>query len=396
MLIKKRVKRQLADAGLSVEGEAQISIVAVSAKDGLGITDLIETILLEADLLKLTADPARPAKGTVIEALLDKSRGPIATVIIQTGSIHIGDIVQVGSSYGKVRALYKNCNISLEESGPSSAVQLLGLNNLPLAGQILRVFSCDRDARQHAASHAEIETQTELASCRGALLTSGHMPSGQNKIHTINLIIKADATGTADAIKSALNRLPQDTVILRYIKTGVGQITESDIDLAVVSKGLVISFNLKTSGALVSVAKKKGVKIRTYKIIYDVIDDIKRVMEDKLAPLIVKTIKGKAEVKAVFGGGSRGKVAGCVVHDGRITVGDICMLRRNKKCIHEAKLQSLRRDKEQVKDIDAGKDCGIDVDGFKDWEVGDIIECYGITRKQQTLEEAGRGAHSLK
>merc|ERR1711920_1136244 len=326
-----------------------------------------------------TANPFRDARGIIIEAFLDNNRGAIVTVIVQTGTLRVGDVVQAGNSFGKVRALLSDRGFLIEESGPSTTAILLGLKSVPVAGDVFEVVASEQLARRRMSllPNKSLHKFSDFEDNSITMETD----------HVMNLILKANVSGSIEAIKAALSQLPQNKIILRYLIASTGTITKSNVELAYASEGIVLGFNTMASGSIKSMAKEKGIEIWLYKVIYELVEEIRAVMEKKLPPVIDKKLIGKAKVIAVFEGGNTGKVAGCSVINGRIALSNSCSIFRNEKNICTSEINSIRRVKDRVKEVLTGTECGIDVEGFMDWEVDDLIECYEVTRRKRTLEE---------
>ncbi|KAK6132440.1 hypothetical protein DH2020_033817 [Rehmannia glutinosa] len=353
-----RVIQDLSSIGLMPEDwGGDTPMVKISALKGENVDDLLETIMLVAELQELKANPNRNAKGTVIEAGLDKSRGPIATFIVQNGTLKRGDVVVCGEAFGKVRALFDDKGKQVDEAGPSIPVQVIGLNNVPLAGDEFEVVSSLDIAREKAESRAEDmrnERITEKAGDGKVTLSSlaSAVSAGKNAgldLHQLNIILKVDVQGSIEAVRQALQVLPQDNITLKFLLQATGDVSASDVDLAVASKAIIFGFNVRTPGSVKSYANNKGVEIRQYKVIYELIDDVRNAMEGLLDSVEEQVPIGAAEVRAVFSSGS-GRVAGCMVN--------------------------------------AGLECGIGIEEFDDWEEGDKIEAFNTVQKRRTLEEA--------
>lgn len=389
-----RVKQELTEHNLiPEEWGGKTPMVAISAKKGQGVDGLLETVLLVAELEELQANPARSARGTVLEASLDRKAGAVCSLLVQAGTLRIGDAVQAGSAYGRVKSM-RNPQGDVSEAGPSLAVQMLGLNNVPQAGDEFTVYETEADARVAAEAIEAARRLERLAEMSGggnrvtlSSLASIDEDSDQQVQQRLSLILKADASGSVEAVRSALGALPQDAVLLRYLLAAPGEISTSDIDLAAASGGMVLGFNVTTSDAVQAAAKRAGVELRTYSIIYDLIDDVRAAMEGRLKSVEERVSIGTAEVKAVFGSGNR-KVAGCLVTDGYLRKDSIAVVKRGKRVVGEGKLSSLRRIKDDVREVAAGTECGCAVEGFKDWEAGDKIECFELVTKSLKLEEA--------
>lgn len=389
-----RVKQELTEVELiPEEWGGKTPMVAISAKKGTGVDELLETVLLVAELEELQANTDRSARGTVLEATLDKKAGPIATVLVQNGTLKVGDAISAGSSFGKVRCMRSTVG-EVAEAGPSIAVQVMGLNSVPTAGDEFCVFESEARARQAAESIEDARRLQRLADMAGggsvvtlSSLASMDDESEEQALQRMNIILKADASGSVEAVKAALGALPQDSVMLRYLMAAPGEVTVSDIDLATASGGMVLGFGIQPSEAVVAAAKQANVNLSFYNVIYDLVDDVRAAMEGRLRMQEEKVSIGSAEVKAVFGSGSR-KVAGCIVTDGVLRKGAVVVVRRGKRSVYEGILTSLRRVKDDVKEVAAGVECGAGLEGFKEWEVGDVIEAYELVQKKLKLEEA--------
>ncbi|KAG2442199.1 hypothetical protein HYH02_009685 [Chlamydomonas schloesseri] len=392
-----RVKQELLELNLvPEEWGGNTPMCPVSAKKGTGVQDLLTQLLWLAEEKSLMSNPLRPARGTVIEANLDKKRGPVATLLVQAGTLRPGDLVRAGASYGKVRSLTNDLGRPLTDAGPSIAVQLTGLNSVPAAGEEFEVHANEQAARTAALEFEEkLKVQRMLdMSGGGSMVTLASLATvdeDQEALQRLNLIIKADTSGMVEAIKAALSMLPQQSVVLRFLLSGAGDLSVSDIDLAAASGGLVLAFNLEPDEAVSSHAKRLGVNVKSYKIIYELIDDVKAAMEGKLKLVEERVPQGTAVVKAVFGTGKK-RVAGCAVTEGKLTKSGYVTVKRgsgkNATVVYEGKLSSLRRVKDIVEEVSAGLECGAGCDGFTDWAEGDTLECYLLVTKSRRLEEA--------
>ncbi|XP_077253831.1 translation initiation factor 2, small GTP-binding protein [Tasmannia lanceolata] len=391
-----KVMQQLSSIGLMPEDwGGNVPMVQISALKGENVDDLLETVMLIAELQELKANPHRNAKGTVIEAALHKSKGPVATFIVQNGTLKRGDVVVCGDAFGKVRALFDDRGGRVDEAGPSTAVQIIGLNNVPVAGDEFEVVDSLDVAREKAESRAE-SLRTERISAKAgdmkvtlssfASAVSAGKQSGLD-MHQLNIILKVDVQGSIEAIRQALQVLPQNNVTLKFLLQAPGDVSASDVDLAVASKAIIFGFNVKVPASVKSHSDNKGVEIRTYRVIYELIDEMRRAMEGLLEPVEEQIPIGSADVRAIFRSGS-GRVAGSMVTEGKVMKGCGVRITRNGKTVYVGTLDSLRRVKEMVKEVNAGLECGIGVDDFLDWEVGDVIEAFNAVKKQRTLEEA--------
>ncbi|KAF5728090.1 translation initiation factor IF-2 chloroplastic [Tripterygium wilfordii] len=391
-----RVMQELSSIGLMPEDwGGDIPMVPISALKGENIDNLLETITLVAELQELKANPHRNAKGTVIEAGLEKSKGPVATFIVQNGTLRKGDIVVCGGAFGKVRALFDDGGNRVDEAGPSIPVQVTGLNNVPLAGDTFEVVSSLDIARQKAEVRAMSLRNERIAAKAGdgkVTLSSLASAVASGKLtgldlHQLNIIMKVDVQGSIEAVRQALHALPQDNVTLKFLLQATGDISNSDVDLAVASQGIIFGFNVRAPGSVNSYADSKGVEIRIYRVIYELIDDVRNAMEGLLEPVKEEVTIGSAEVRATFSSGS-GHIAGCMVTEGRVVSGCGIRVIRNGKVLHVGILSSLRRVKETVKEVNAGQECGIAIDDYGDYEEGDILEAFNTFEKKRTLEEA--------
>ncbi|KAK5844926.1 hypothetical protein F383_15975 [Gossypium arboreum] len=391
-----RVMQELSSVGLMPEDwGGDIPMVQISALKGQNIDDLLETVMLVAELQELKANPDRNAKGTVIEAGLHKSKGSVATFIVQNGTLKRGDVVVCGEAFGKVRALFDDGGNRVEEAGPSIPVQVIGLNNVPLAGDEFEVVDSLDVAREKAEACAELLRNERMSAKAGdgkvtlsslASAVSAGKLSGLD-LHQLNIILKVDLQGSIEAVRQALQVLPQDNVTLKFLLEATGDVSTSDVDLAVASKAIILGFNVKTPGPVKSYAENKGVEIRLYRVIYELIDDVRNAMEGLLEPVEEQVPIGSAEVRAVFSSGS-GRVAGCMVTEGKIVDGCGIRVIRNGRTVHVGVLDSLRRVKEIVKEVNAGLECGMGVEDYDQWQEGDILEAFNTVQKKRTLEEA--------
>ncbi|GMH05553.1 hypothetical protein Nepgr_007393 [Nepenthes gracilis] len=390
------VMQELSSIGLMPEDwGGDIPMVQISALKGDNIDDLLETVMLVAELQELKANPHRSAKGTAIEAGLHKSKGPIATFIVQNGTLRRGDIVVCGEAFGKVRALFDDGGNQVNEAGPSTPVQVIGLNTVPYAGEQFEVVSSLDVAREKAESHAETIRNDRIAAKAGdgkvtlsslASAISVGKVSGLD-LHQLNIVLKVDVQGSIEAIRQALQALPQDNVNLKFLLQAAGDVRTSDVDLAVASKAIILGFNVNAPSSVKSYADNRGIEIRIYGVIYELIDDVRNAMEGLLDPVEEQLTIGAAEVRAIFSSGS-GRVAGCMVIEGKVVQGCGIRVMRNRKIVYTGFIDSLRRVKEAVKEVNAGLECGIGVEDYSDWEVGDILEAFNKVQKKRTLEEA--------
>ena len=383
-----RVKQELTDQGLQPEEWGGDTImVPVSAIQGENLDTLLEMILLVADIEELSANPVRSAKGTVIEANLDKTRGPVATLLVQNGTLRVGDTLVAGSVLGKVRAMTDDRGARVEAAGPSFAVEVLGLSDVPAAGDEFEVFENEKEARSVASQRTDEQRQSRLQqvmASRRVTLNSLSAQAQEGELKELNLILKADVQGSVEAILGALKQLPQNEVQIRVLLTAAGEITETDVDLAAASGAVIIGFNTTLAHGARQAADREGIDVREYNIIYKLLDDIQGAMEGLLEPELVEEPLGQVEVRAVFPVG-RGAVAGCYVQSGKAVRNCNIRVRRNSKVIYEGILDSLKRMKDDAKEVAAGYECGIGLDKFNDWAEGDIIETFKMVSKRRTL-----------
>jgi translation initiation factor IF-2 len=383
-----RVKQELTEYGLvSEEWGGENIMVPVSALKGENLDTLLEMILLVAEVEDLHANPDRPAKGTVIEANLDKARGPVATLLVQNGTLRIGDVIVVGSVFGKVRAMVDDRGDRVNAASPSFAVEVLGLNDVPAAGDEFEVLGDEKEARAVAEDRADLQRQTRLQqamSSRRISLGALSDKAREGELKELNLIIKADVQGSLEAILASLGQLPQNEVQVRVLFSAPGEVTETDVDLASASNAVIIGFNTSLANGSRQAADREGVDIREYNIIYKLLEDIEGAMEGLLDPELVEEPLGQTEVRAVFPVG-RGAVAGCYVQTGKLVRNCRVRVRRGNEVIFEGILDSLKRMKDDAKEVNFGYECGIRIDSFNEWKEGDTIESYQLVTKRRTL-----------
>ncbi|NLA58944.1 MAG: translation initiation factor IF-2 [Firmicutes bacterium] len=381
-----RVKQSLAELGLIPEEWGGDTVcVNISALRKEGIDDLLEMILLVADLQELKANPDRMARGTIIEAKLDKGRGPVATVLIRNGTLRVGDAIVAGSVSGRVRAMTDASGRRLEEAGPSTPVEVVGLSDVPEAGDELVALEDEKLARQIATQKQEEKRAAELSRTTPITLDGLFERIKQGEVKDFNLIIKADVQGSVEAVRQALQRLSTDEVQVKVIHEGVGGITESDVLLAAASDAVIIGFNVRPDAIASRIAEREKIDIRTYRVIYDAIDDVKAAMEGLLEPDYVEEVLGRATVRATFKVPNVGVVAGCYVDDGKVLRNAQVRLLRNNVVIHEGKISSLKRFKDDVREVSQGYECGIGIERFNDIKEGDEIEVFVLKEVKRTL-----------
>ncbi len=381
-----RVRQQLVERGLvPSEWGGDTEFVDVSAKSKTNLDTLLETILLVADLEELKGVPTGRARGTVIEAHLDRGRGPVATVLVQRGSLDIGDALVSGTTYCKIRAMQDENGTTLEVAGPSKPVQLLGWEAVPASGEEFREVSDEREAR-HVASEREAKARAaELVVSRPPTLTDLLRQAERAEIPELNLVVKADVQGSLGALTDAFLKLPQDEVRVNIVRSAAGGITENDVSLAMASQAIVIGFNVRPDKQAVDLADREGVDIRTYRVIYDAIDDIKAALSGMLAPDKQEHELGQAEVREIFRVPKLGVVAGCYVTQGTIPRDARVRLVRDGVVVYEGRLGSLRRFKDDVREVASGYECGIGIEGFQDIKEGDVIEAFEVREVARSI-----------
>jgi translation initiation factor IF-2 len=372
-----RVRQQLADIGLVVEGwGGDVVCVPVSAKQRQGIDELLENIFLVTDVAELVANPDRLAQGTVIEGTLDERRGPTLTLLVQNGTLHAGDMVVVGTHYGKIRAMFDDRGQRIKEAGPSTPVVVLGFPIVPTAGDLFEAVESERLGRELANTRKSAERAAGQQTRRTITLDDifRRMQAGEAK--ELNIVLKADVQGSIEPIVKSLAGLESQDLKVHVLRQGTGNISESDVMLAVASAAIVIGFNVDLDSAAQRLAEANGVDVRCYKIIYKLIDDVEKALKGLLEPTYQDVAIGHAEVRAVFRLPRKGNIAGCYVVDGQIARNGLARLLRKGESLYDGKIASLRRFTEDVHEVATGFECGIGLDGFNDVQVGDVIECY--------------------
>lgn len=372
-----RVKKQLADLGLPVEewGGSTIA-VPVSAKQGTGIDTLLEMILLVAEMSDLRANPDRKAMGTVIEGKLDRSRGPSATLLVQNGTLRVGDYIVIGETYGHIRAMFNEAGKRMKTASPSIPVVILGLSNVPQAGDTFKVVSDEKTARALAAERAEQRRAEEQRPVRALSLDDIYAQMQAGAMKELNVILKADVQGALEPVANSLEKLGDEDLRVRIIHQGAGNITESDISLAIASQAIVIGFNVRAEPAARAMAETEGVQIRYYQVIYKLIEDIDKALKGLLEPVYEKVVIGHAEVRAIFSISRTGKVAGVYIEDGTVKRNARVTVLRDSEEIYDGTITSLKRFTEDVTEVPTGLECGIGLHNFQDFEEGDILEVY--------------------
>ena len=377
-----RVKNALSEHGLISESWGGDTImVEVSAKEKIGLDNLLEMILLQSEVLELKADPHRLAKGAVVEAKLERGRGPVATVLVQSGTLRVGDVFVVGIFSGKVRALITHTGSKVQEAGPSIPVEVAGLPGVPSAGDVFQVVKDERVAREIAEDRARKQRTADLSGSAKVTLDDLFAKIKEGSVKELALVIKSDVQGSAEALTAGVEKLATAAVKLRVIHSGVGGVTESDVLLAAASNAIVVGFNVRPEPKAGTLAEQQGVDIRLYTIIYDALAEIKAAMEGLLEPTLKERTLGRAEVRQVFTVSKAGVIAGSYVVDGTITRAAVGVrVIRDNVVVYEGKLGSLRRFKDDVREVQQGYECGISVENFNDMKAGDIVEAYAIDK----------------
>jgi len=377
-----RVIQQLPEHGLIPESfGGQVIVCPVSAVTGEGVPQLLEMILLQAGILNLVADPKGKVEGVVIEAKLEKGKGPVATVLVQEGTLKIGDSIVAGKTFGRIKAMSDYRGERLPSAGPSVPAEMLGLNDVPMAGDTIEVASDERTARQVGEERAESDRISKLSGTRTRVTLRDLRESlTAGEVKDLNLIVRADVQGSVEAVKGLLEKLENPEVQVKVIATGVGNITESDILLAHAADAIAVGFNVKPEPGAKLEAERQRVEIRTYSIIYELIEDIENAVKGMLAPKFEEQYLGTVEIRVVFKLSKQGIVAGCHVTDGKITRTSEVRLKRDNDLIWTGKVASLRNVKQEVREMIAGQDCGIKLEGFEAYKEGDVIEAFEMVQ----------------
>ena len=382
-----RVKREMAEQGLSPEDWGGDTIfVHVSAKQNQGIEDLLEMITLQAEVLELKANPDKLAAGHVVEAQIDTGRGPVATVLVRDGTLRNGDSVVCGIHHGKIRAMLNDLGVQVESAGPSIPVENLGLSGVPMAGDEFIALADEKSAKQVSMHRVQKQRSKELAKTNRLSLEKLYEQMQQGEVKDLNLIVKADVHGSIEALADSLTKLSNEEVNVNVIHSATGTIAESDISLAAVSNAIIIGFNVRPTPKVHSLATDENVDMRFYNVIYDVIKDVKGAMVGMMESTYEEHVIGTAEVREVFQIPRVGAIAGCYVTDGKIERGQNLRLVRDGVVFYEGKNSSLRRFKDDVKEVQAGYECGIGIENFNDIKVGDVIECYYLEEIRPTID----------
>ncbi|PKP76420.1 MAG: translation initiation factor IF-2 [Alphaproteobacteria bacterium HGW-Alphaproteobacteria-3] len=382
-----RVKNELLQHEVVVEDfGGDVLAVPISAKTGLGLDKLEETILLQAELLDIRANPDRLAEGIVVEAKLDRGRGPVGTVLVQRGTLHVGDIIVAGAEWGRVRALINDHGENVQSAGPSQPVEVLGLGGAPEAGDVMSVVESEGRAREVTDYRQRVQRDKRVGTGNRTSLDQMLSQLKEQDRKELPIVVKADVQGSAEAIVQALEKLGTDEVTARVLHVGVGGVTESDITLATASNAPIIGFNVRANAQARDAARQAGVEIRYYSVIYDLVDDIKAALSGMLSPELRETFLGNAEILEIFNISKTGKVAGCRVTEGVMRRGSHVRLIRDDVVIHEGKLSTLKRFKDEVKEVQSGQECGMAFEGYQDMRKGDVIECFDVEVVKRSLD----------
>lgn len=371
------VKQQLADAGLLIEEWGGDTIcVLISAKENQGIPELLENILLTAEMEELKADPSKPAEGIVIEAELDKTRGALTTVLVHNGTLRVGDIIVVGNIWGRIKAMFNDSGKQVRKAGPATPVKLMGLSSVPQAGDIMNAVAGDRQAKDLIEKHQPSAQQASSTGSKAVNLSNLLDRVSTGEVKELSVILKTDAQGSIEPIRSSLEPLSTEEVKVSVIHSGSGNVTESDVMLAVASKGIIIGFNTAAEPGAQRMAEREGISIRYYDVIYNLVDDVSKALKGMLEPTQIEVIDGRAEVRQVFSSGKKLKIAGSYITEGKATRGVSVRVLRGGEIVADSIVSSLRRFKDDAREVATGYECGISLRDFNDLEEGDILEFY--------------------
>ena len=372
-----KIKEGLSAMNLLVEDwGGKIQSHDVSAKQGTGISELLEKVMLEAELLELKANPSKAAQGTVVEAFLDKGRGYVSTILVQAGTLRIGDYILAGQHSGKVRAMQDERGIEVSEAGPSTPVSLLGLDGAPTAGDRFNVFVEEKEAKQIAAKRTQLVREQSVRTQRHITLDEIGRRIALGEFKELNIILKGDVDGSVEALTDSFQKLSTEEIQVNIIHKGVGAITESDVLLASASDAIIVGFNVRPVGTARQLADKEEIDVRSYSIIYDAINDLKDAMEGLLSPDMKEEVQGNVEIRETYKISRVGTIAGCMVMDGKITRNSLVRIVREGVVVYTGVLASLKRFKDDVKEVTKGYDCGLQIKDYNDIKIGDIIEAF--------------------
>jgi translation initiation factor IF-2 len=377
-----RVKQQLAEQGLTIEEYGgDVICIPASAKTGEGIPQLLENILVAAEVLELRANPERAAIGTIIEAEMNRTRGPIATVLVQTGTLHVSDVAVVGDTWGRLKAMFNEDGRRIKAVGPGEPAAVLGLQQVANAGDVLKVVPDDKTARQIVVQRLRERQAAALRTQPRVTLDTLFGEISAGKVKELNLILKTDVQGSIEPIRQSLERLSTDQVRVKIIHSASGSVTESDVMLAIASKGIIIAFNTRPEPGAERLIEHEGVDLRQYNVIYHVTEDLQKALQGMREPTYAEVVTGHAEVRQVFQMKRRAQVAGCYVRDGAITQNDLVRVLRDEQPLADTKVTSLRRFQDDVREVQTGFECGIALEGFDAFQEGDILELYRRERE---------------
>lgn len=382
-----KVKETLAGMNLLVEDwGGKIQSHDISAKTGVGVNELLEKVLLEAEILELKANPKRNASGTIVEASLDKGRGYVATLLVQKGTLKVGDYMLAGMHSGKIKALFDERGNSVKAAGPSTPISVLGLDGAPQAGDKFTIYDDEREAKQIAAKRTQLHREQSVRTQRHITLDEIGRRIALGQFKELNIIVKGDVDGSVEALTESFQKLSTEEIQVNIIHKGVGPITETDVLLASASDAVIIGFNVRPAGNARTLAEKEEIDIRTYSIIYDAINDLKDAMEGMLSPELKEEVTGNAEIRETFKISKVGTIAGCMVTDGKIYRNSKVRIIREGVVVYTGELDSLKRFKDDVKEVGKGFDCGIQIKNYNDIEVNDIIEAYQEVEVKKKLK----------
>ncbi len=372
-----QVKQQLADAGLLIEEwGGDIVCVSISAKDKIGISELLENLLVVAEVENLRADPTQPAVGVVIEAELNKTKGPLATMLVHDGTLRLGDTIVAGTTWGRVKAMFNDKGKRVREAEPATPVKLLGLNSVPQVGDTVTAVAGERQARDIIQKRQLEMRQESWLKSKSVSLNNLFDQITAGRVKELNIILKTDVQGSIEPIRRSLEQMATKEVGVRIIHSGSGNVTESDVMLAIASKGLIIGFSTGCEPGARRLADVEGADIRFYDVIYDLADDVGKALKGMLEPTYVEVIDGRAEIRAIFTAGKRGKIAGVYVTEGKVSRDISARVRRQEKVVCESIVNSLRRFKDDTREVTSGYECGVGIKDFNDFQVGDILEFF--------------------
>ncbi|MBS1272336.1 MAG: Translation initiation factor IF-2 [Candidatus Marinimicrobia bacterium] len=388
-----RVRRELSEQEILVEDwGGKYQAIELSAKTGEGVDELLESLVLEADLLELKANPDTHARGVVVESNLDKGLGPVATVLVDKGTLKVGDNFVCGIHAGRVRAMHDERGNEVEKAGPAQPVRVLGFNDVPQAGDSFVVLEEEKDAKKISAERQKQRREHELRLNKLTTLDEISQQIKEGKVRELSVVIKGDADGSIEALSDSLQGLGTGEVAVNVVHKGVGMISESDVLLAVASDAIIIGFHVGTAPQAISLAKEENIEIRNYKVIYDAVNDLRLALEGLLEPEEREKTIGTIEVRDLFKVPKAGMVAGCYVSDGKITRDARAKVHRNNEIVFDGEVATLKRFKDDVKEVAEGYECGVSLEGFNDVEVGDEIEAYEIVTVKRTLEQSAEAS----